>query len=258
MATGSLHINRDIILAMKRQHMKERQAKNPKESVHALAQLQPYPRPLLNVVEEQRTYLIGQVNRTRIYDPVTASLTLVREGADAVSFFTDHAIYHQDFEDAFLVARGLRHVPLIFQNYVFNLYGVTASRVADASALVLYASLLPQDTLRELVSNAQRWRMSIIIQANSPEELSLANQLSPHAIAYGDTEKSNLETLWRELPDIRRETPKHTKLMLINCLETVDDVAQAVAFGLNAVIVSATLLEGDSAQQVRQLVGKSN
>lgn len=257
MVTGSLKVNRDIILAMKRQHLKERERHNPSESVLALAQMQPHPRLLLNVVTEgARPLIIGQVRRTEVYDPVSSALSMVRAGADAVGFYTDHAIYPHDYEDVFLVARALKHVPVLYQNYTFNGYGVMAARVADASAMLFYSSVLDEDALRQTVTLAQRWRMSIFVQTKTLQQVPTACDLSPHVIAYGDVTDSSLAVVLEEYPNLRALVPRHIKLMVLNCLETLDEVEAVLACGVCAIIVSHDLLRGSNAVRLRALVGK--
>lgn len=258
MVTGSLKVNRDIILAMKRQHLKERERHNPKESVLALAQMQPHPRLLLNVVTEAtHPLIIGQVRRTAVYDPVSSALSMVRAGADAISFYTDHAIYPHDYEDVFLVAHALKQVPVLYQNYTLNDYGVMAARVADASAMVFYGSVLDETSLRQAVTLAQRWRMSIFVQTKTLEQVPTVCDLSPHVIAYGDATDSNLALMLEEYPHLRPLVPRHIKLMLLNCLETLDEVEAVLACGVCAVVVSHELLQGSYAARLRALVGKA-
>jgi indole-3-glycerol phosphate synthase len=258
MATGILHVNRDIILAMKRQNMMERQKNNPTESVLALAQMQDAPRYVMNLVEDpQRVTIFGQVTRTaNLYDPVGSALDMVREGADAIMFFTDHGVYANDLEDMFMVARALKHIPIVYQNYVVNDYHVMGIRVADASGVLLYTSLLDQKVLRGAVTISQRWRLSVFVQVQTLDDIQYANTLSPHVLAFGDVLGSNAEAQLEELGRLRESIPMHTKVMLTQCLTTLDEVEMAIRARVNAVIVAPHLLKGDNAKKLRKLAHK--
>jgi indole-3-glycerol phosphate synthase len=256
MATGSLHLNRDIILATKRQHIKERQRHTPMEAVLALAQMQKRPRSLLNYTTDgDKIYLIAQIRRTEIYDPVTSALHCVAHGADAVSFFTDHSIYHEDLDDMLLVAQGLKKVPIIYQNYVLDDYAVMAARSADASGLVLYASLLPEDKLRRVVTMAQRWKMFTLIQVNDFDELQTAKSLSPHVLCFGDSLSSNIEATVNDLYTLQAELPMHSKVMLMHTLDSLDEVKIALQAPVDGVIVSEDLVKNErDARTLRALI----
>lgn len=259
MSTGSLHLNRDIIIANKRQYVKERQSTTPMEAVLALAQMQRRPRYLFDTASaEGRTLVIGQLTRTELYDPVSTALRFVLEGADAVSFFTDHVIYPHDLDDQLMVARGIKDTPVIYQNYVMNEYGVMAARAADASALVLYASLLEERILRRVVSMTQRWKMSTIIQVRNNDELEMANTLSPHAIAFGDNLSRSVEASIMDLARMRRNIPWHTRIMLANCLRSLSEVEAALEARVDAIFVGEEILKSvQQAARLRELISKN-
>lgn len=243
MATGSLHVNRDIILASKRQHLRERQGHLPVEAVLAVAQMQNRPRYLLDAFDHpSRVAIIGQVTRTPTYDPVAVALRWRLAGADAVAFFTDHAIYSDDLDDLLLVARGVRQMPVIYQNYVLDEYHVISARAADASALVLHGTLLPRDMLRRAVSATQRWKMTAIVQVATPGDLEYANLLSPHIIFYGDNLSDPLQPTARELKTLRRRIPNHTRFMLSHALQTPEDARLAMAADVGGVLLHEDLL----------------
>lgn len=258
MPTSSLQINRDIILAAKRQITAERRHSTPLEAVRALAAQQRRPRYMLERIRaENRVAIMGQVRRTPTYDPVTTALQFVSEGADAIAFFTDHTIYEDDLNDMLLVARGVSQTPVISMNYVLDgEYGVLSTRAADASGLVLYAALLDETLLRRALSLSQRWKMMTFLQSSQADELiQFANTLSPHMVCVGDLLDEDLERHLRMLAYVRPQLPLHTQVMLTTCLHTLDAVETAILAGVDAVLVDGDLLrKPKQAAQLRQLV----
>lgn len=256
MATSSLHINRDIILASRRQYIEQRQRATPMEAVLALAQMQSRPRSILNYASDgQRVRLVAQVSRTEIYDPVSAALRCVAEGADAIAFFTDHSLYTDDLDDLLMIARALKNVPVIYQNYVMTEYSVMATRGADASALVLYASLLEPQTLRNVVSMTMRWKMSALVQVNSEEEFQIAKSLSPHAICFGDHLSNNVSRSVELLQSVPKHELYNARRVIMNTLDTLDDVELVLTTPVDAIIVSEDLFKNEkSAHAIRRMV----
>lgn len=246
MVTGSLHLNRDIILANKRHTMSEREKHTPIEAVTAMAQFQNRPRHLFDMVlEMDHVLLIGQVTRRRHYDPVMTALRWVHAGASAVAFFTDNVIYPYDLDDLLIVARGVPETPVLYQNYILTPYGVMSARAADASAAVFYSDILTNDQLRNTVSLAQRYKLSTIIQVSNPRDLERANQLSPHAISFGDTLSRNVDHSIKLLNDLRADVPAHSYVLLSQALTTIKQVEQALTVGVQAIIISEDILNDD-------------
>ncbi len=244
MTTKDIRLDRDTIIDAKRDYLVERQGRTPLQAVIALATLQRRPRQTLNTIptNDERIKLIGQIRRSDTYDPVSSALSYVRAGADAVAFFTDHTLYEEDLDDLLMVASGIRNTPLIYQNYVLDEYHAVEARASDASALVLYASVLDTAVLRQTVSVTQRWKMTAIVQVSNENNLQRANDLSPHAIGIGYSEAENSEADIQLLEQLRPMMPFNVRVMLMSCLKTLEEVEAAINMGVDAVIVDNTLL----------------
>lgn len=256
MATNSLSVNRDIILSTKRQHIKARQAHTPLEAVLSLARMQRRPRNFLNVTSDgRRVHLVAQVRRREIYDPVTAALRCVHAGADAIAFFTDHSIYDVDLDDMLMVARGVPDTPVMYQNYVMNEYSVMATRGSDASAVMIYASVLEPPVLRQVVSMAQRWKMTTVVQVNTADELEQALTLSPHALSFGDLLGDDLAQTIASVKSVLPDLPDYCRVLLTHPAQSLAELNQILSLPVDAVIVDEDLLKSEYlAQAVRDRI----
>lgn len=256
MGTGSLQVNRDIILATKRQHLKQQMKSIPTDAVLALAQMQNRPRGLLNYSNDhEHITLIARVSRHSIYDPVTSALHCLSNGAEAIAFFTDHSIYHNDLDDMLILARAIPQIPVLYQNYILNEYSVMAARASGASGIVAYSSVTSNEELRKIVIMAQRWKMTNVVQVNSEEELEFALTLSPHVLAIGDHLISNLRTTVEDLVTIHNALPSYAKICVMQTIQTLDDLELVLRAPVDAVIVDEHLLKQDRvASDVRQLI----
>jgi len=239
MATGSLQVNRDIILATRKQYLAERKHVTPMDAIMALAAMQNRPPNVLNTATDgEQVVVIGQIRLAETYDPVLAALRYVRAGTDAVSFYTDHTIYTRDLDDLLMVSRGVKKVPVIFQNYIFDEYGVISARASGAAALVGYSAVLTQPVLRRVISMTQRYKMTAILQVNSMAHLETIYELSPHVVSIGDPESENVDSALKMLKAFQPHIPNYCQIMLSNTLHTIEEVQMAIEAGVQAVIVS--------------------
>jgi len=244
MATGSLRVNQDIILATKKHHLKEAKRVRPVEAVLALAEMANKPHNVLNTVtNDNRPIILGQVTRTETYDPVTSALRFAQEGAHGIAFFTDHSIYPRDYDDMFMVARGTKQIPTLFQNYVFNDYGVMMARASGAAGLMLYSSILPPDTLKLVVSLTQRWRMSVLIQVETEEELEHALTLSANAICIGNPATGHVEKDLQTLKQLRPRIPHYIQVLSSHSISTLKHLHMAYDGGIDGVFISEELIK---------------
>jgi len=256
MATGSLQVNRDIIIATRKQYMVERKHVTPMDAIMALAAMQNRPPYILNTMSDRKKVtVIGQIRLRETYDPVLTALRFVRDGADAVSYFTDHTIYNKDLDDMLIITRGIKQYPMIFHNYVFDEYGVIAARASGAAALVGYACVLTQSQLRRVISMTQRYKMTTILQINSIAHLEYMHELSPHVVSIGDPESENLEKALEMFNIFKPHIPSYCRTMLSNTLYTVEEVEMAVNAGVDAVLVGEEVYSNSRRiEQMRKLV----
>lgn len=256
MAVGQFGIDTDMIINTKRERLRERQAKTPNAAVVALADMQQRPRPILNVVTGgETTAVIGRIMQEEIYDPVGMALRYARAGIDAIAFFTDAQVYGNGLEDMLLVARAMQ-CPIISQDFILDGYHVAEARAAGASALTLYASVLDPLTLRRTVSLTQRWRMTAIVQIENEDHLHYVRDLSPHVVAVGTLDESDTAADLELLRKLRPLIPYNIHCMLLDPLSTLDEVAEAVSMGVDAIIVDERLL--GNPEITRQLYERIN
>jgi indole-3-glycerol phosphate synthase len=244
MTTKDLDLDVRMIIAAKQYKLNIRQDNTPNAAVVALADMQQHPMPILNVVTGgEEVTLIGQITHTETYDPVATALSYVRDGVDAISLFTDHRIYSKGMDDLLLVTRGVSSTPVIAQDYILNEYHVAEARAAGASALVAYASMLEPADLRLVVSSAQRWRMTTIIQVNDDKQLEHAIGISPHVIAIGIDQHFYFERDFESLVKLRSRAPFNSRVMPLGCLRSLRDVEAVLQLGVDAIIVDETLIK---------------
>ncbi len=268
MTTNKLTPKLDVIIATKRYALKERRAKTPLEAVRALARMQSRPNPILSTVPDpnEPVVIIGQIKHTLsqqgqiIYDPVGTALRYTHRGVDSISLFTDEIIYENGLDDLVLVSSAV-HVPVISQDYVLDEYEVIETRAAGASALVLSAAVLDKDTLRALISDAQRNRMTAIVQVHSPEQLDYALSLSPHVIGLSsdDPFTPEIELNLEATRHLRDMIPGHIRVMVMEKLHTLDQVDIVASLGVDAMVVDERLLDAaEHANNLRARFSQTN
>jgi indole-3-glycerol phosphate synthase len=260
MTTKRLTPKLDAIIAARSYALRQRKLRTPLEALRALASMQSRPRPILSTVTDAReaVVILGQVKHNIstdgqvIYDPVSTALRYAQRKVDAIALFTDEVIYDDGLDDLMLVSRAV-DLAVICQDYVLDEYEVVEARAAGASALVLSAAVLDNATLRQLVSDTQRNRMTAIVEVHNEEELRYALTLSPHVISLSsdDPFTPEAELDLEHTRYLRGLIPHHIRVMVMEKLRTLDDVAIVASLDVDAMMVDEHLL--DSAGNATEL-----
>lgn len=252
MTTKKLTAHLNTIIAAKRLALAERKARTPIEAVRALASMQNRPSPILSTVvdADEPVIIIGQVkhnvadNGHVVYDPVGAALRLAHRGVDAISLFTDQIIYENGLDDLMLVSRAV-DLPVISQDYVLDSYEIVEARAAGASALVLSAAILDNDTLRRLISDTQRNRMVAIVEVHNEDELRCALELSPHVIGLSSDNPftPEIELDLNATRRLRDMIPNHIRVMVMEKLRRLEDFELIASLDIDAIMVDEHFLD---------------
>ncbi len=252
MTTKKLTAHLSTIITAKRLALEERKTRTPIEAVRALATMQERPSPILSTVADagEPVIIIGQVkhnvsdNGHVVYDPVGAALRFVHKSVDAIALFTDQIIYENGLDDLMLVARAI-DLPVISQDYILDSYEIVEARAAGASAVVLSSAVLDNETLRRLISDTQRNRMTAIVEVHNEDELRYALSLSPHVIGLSSdnpfTPEIELDLdATRRLRDL---IPNHIRVMVMEKLRTVADFELIAGLDVDAIMVDENFLD---------------
>ncbi|RMG82370.1 MAG: hypothetical protein D6712_14795 [Chloroflexi bacterium] len=254
MTTENLQVDRETVLEAKKHWLQARKEQTPLPAISALASMQNRPRPILNTIPaDGRAQIIGQIRRHETYDPVAQALQYIRGRVDAISLYTDHSLYNDDFDDMQMVAAAVKDLPIIYQNYVLDDYQVIEARAADASAIMLYTSVLNERTLWNVASVTQRWKMSVIVQVDNMAALESINRLSPHAIAIGDND-IDIHRGLDLLEQLRPQVGFNIRVMFLPTIETLEAAHAAIELGADAIIISPHLLENNKRKQLDEIV----
>ncbi len=256
----------DVVIAAKRQALQERKSRTPIEAVRALASMQKRPQPILATVSQDvPTLMIGQVKYSPArshaprenYDPVTTALRFVKYGCDAVTLFTDEALYEGGLDDLVLISRAIG-VPVISQNYILDEYQIVEARAAGASALVLSSAILEPPALRALVSSTQRNRMTAIVEVYTPDQIEYALSLSPYVIGITNRNPWTGELVDGQIDQLRQLIPPGIRVMVTDTMGTADEVLHAIQLGIDAILIQDSLLDQEKQMaEINTLLNRS-
>jgi indole-3-glycerol phosphate synthase len=218
------------------------QEKTPLSALSALATMQPRPLPSLNIISDN-PLLIGHIMLEEIYDPISSALKFVQLGLDAVSLFTDNTIYSRANEDLLLLSRAMKQTPVISQNYILNQYSLLENRASGVSGIVLRPNIVDETiTLRRLASYSHRLRLTIILKIDSHEQVSLIDEIAPHAVCVGTNSLYQSAVDLPLIETIRPLIPSHVRFFPYGAITKMDDLEQLLTLKLSALQLNTRLI----------------
>lgn len=243
--------------------LRERKTIIPLSGMRALASMQRRPYDLSSRLRQVNgVALIAQVKRSapdmdvtlENFQPMPLATRFTHLGAHALMVATNEKYYHGSIVDLIHINQSV-DIPLIRQDFIFDEYQIVEARAAGADAIVLIAGLVQGEELRNLISVAQRNRMTAIVQVQDKKEIKEALQFEPRVIAISNRDMNTFEVNLENTLRLREFIPPHMVVVSMGGLRTAEDVATVQKAGVDAIIVGQALLTApDAGMAIQELL----
>ncbi|KAL6762005.1 indole-3-glycerol phosphate synthase-domain-containing protein [Haematococcus lacustris] len=259
---------------------KEIEAMRSKLSLAALAGLvkaAPPPRDFKAAIQQKaaetgKPGLIAEVKKASPskgiiqpdFDAVRIAKAYEAGGAACLSVLTDEKFFQGSFDNLRLIRAAGVSCPLLCKEFIVEAYQVFKARASGADAILLIASVLPNQDLAYFMKAASNLGMQCLIEVHTEAELARVLRLEgveAHLLGINNRDLGTFKVdlgLTRDLmaSAAGQEVTRRGILMTGESgIFTSDDVAFVQKAGVGALLVGESLVkQGDPAQGIRQLL----
>jgi indole-3-glycerol phosphate synthase len=190
-------------------------------------------------------------------DPAQVASVYERNGAVAVSVLTDERFFGGSLADL-RAARDAVSVPVLCKDFVVDPYQIPEAYSAGADAILLIASALDAEQLREYREVAGSLGMAALVEVHDRTELEAALESGAGIIGINNRDLSTfevrLDTTRRLLPLV----PRHVVTVSESGIRNPADRQMLAELGVNAMLVGEALVAApDIAAATREVCGLS-
>jgi indole-3-glycerol phosphate synthase len=179
------------------------------------------------------------------FDPVKIAVTYEKAGAACLSVLTDTAFFQGSLE---YLKEIRRHVslPLLRKDFILDERQIIESVEYGADAILLIASCLTKEKLRDLHSFAADCGLECLIEVHSREEINQVYEVcSPSMIGINNrdlkTFTTNINHTFSLLPGIKQET----LIISESGIQTASDVKKLKQKGVAGMLIGETLMRAE-------------
>ena len=258
------------IAAYKRDEVKTRRAARSADAVDAAAKAASPPRGFRAALERARApgrlALIAEIKKASPskgliradFDPPRLARAYEAGGAACLSVLTDGPSFQGD--DAYLAAaRDAAALPCLRKEFLVDPWQVAESRGLGADAILVILSMIDDSLAAELMREAARWGMDVLVETHDAAEVARAARLGAQMIGVNNR---NLRTFVTDLSvteNLASDIPVSALLVTESGLFTPADAARLERAGAGAMLVGESLMrQDDVAAATRTLLGGIN
>ena len=253
----------ETILKDKRVEVEARRKERSLTSLHGEAAVLAPPPGFASALRSAPIGLIAEVKHRSPsagvirdpFDPAAIARAYAAAGAQAVSVLMDGPWFGGG-EAHFRAVREAVEAPMLYKEFVIDPWQVWHARVIGASAVLLIAAALDDDTWTRLVREATAAGLEVLVEVHDGEELDRALSRGTPMIGINNRDLKTFETRLEHTLDLAPKVPEEVTLVSESGIRAHADVERLRAAGCSGVLVGEHLLRTpDVEAATRRLMG---
>ncbi len=178
-------------------------------------------------------------------------------GADAVSVLTEPRWFLGKDEYLEKIAAEIS-LPCLRKDFTVSDYQIFEARLLGAKAVLLICSLLSETQLREYLAVCERLGISALVETHDEMEVRSAVRAGARIIGVNHRNLNDFSVDMRNSRKLRELVPDGILFTAESGIQTVEDVAELRAIGVDAVLIGETLMRAaDKKAKIQELKGKT-
>ena len=177
-------------------------------------------------------------------DPVDQSKRYVEGGASAISVLTEPTHFSGSSDDLAAVRRAV-DVPVLRKDFTLDTLQIWEARALGASAVLLIAAILDDQTLNTLMMTAADAGLDAVIEVHTAAEAERVLSLNPSIVGVNNRDLTTF--------DVDLATAEKLAPMLMDVpvtiaesgIHTAEDARRMIEAGFDAVLVGESLVRSD-------------
>jgi indole-3-glycerol phosphate synthase len=252
----------DKIIAQKKEEVKQRKKE---ATITYLQQRIARQKPALDLalaLKDDHIRLIAEVKQaspsrgmlSSNFNPIELAQTYAEGGAAAISVLTESNYFMGSIEHLAAI-KEVVGLPLLRKDFIFDLYQIYESRAYGADALLLIASILSQQQLKEFVSLSHSLGLRCLVEVHNEGEVERAVFSEAEIIGINNRDLDTFVVDINTTHRLRPLVPKEKIVVSESGIKSKRDIEKLEKWGVDAVLVGEALVTaGDVLAKMQELL----
>ncbi len=186
---------------------------------------------LINSEKNKKNNIIGEIKKSspsaglivEEYYPEKLAVEYEKSGIGAISVLTEKKFFNGNIDDLSLVNKKT-NIPLLRKDFIIDSYQILESKIYNADAILLIATILNDNQIKKFVELAKQFNLDCLIEIHNEEELERVLNINYPIIGINNRNLKNLNIDSNYALNFLKNIPKDFTIVAESGIKSKDDI----------------------------------
>ncbi len=178
------------------------------------------------------------------FQPLRLAALLEYAGAAALSILTETQFF-KGRPSYLKTVRQVTQIPILRKDFIVDEYQLFESRVLEADAVLLIASLLTDEELVRFLERSAALRLEALVEVHTEEDVKKAVDAGAQIIGVNNRNLQTLEVDVHRAERLLKHIPKEATVVVESGFKDHDEIMKYKSHGIHAFLVGTTLMKAE-------------
>ena len=195
------------------------------------------------------------------FQPLRLAALMEYAGAAALSILTETRFF-KGRPSYLKTVRQVTQIPILRKDFILDEYQLYESKLLEADAVLLIASVLTEDELERFLNRSRELGLDPLVEVHTEEDLKKAVSAGADILGINNRNLQTLEVDVSRAERILHHAPKHATLVIESGFKDYEEILKYKSLGVHAFLVGTSLMKAqDIVAKVQEFIkgrGKTN
>lgn len=178
------------------------------------------------------------------FQPLRLAALLEYGGAAALSILTETRFF-KGRPSYLKTVRQVTQIPILRKDFILDEYQLYESKLLEADAVLLIASLLTDEELERFLDRAKGLGLQALVEVHAEEDLKKATEAGAEIIGINNRNLQTLEVDITRAERLLHHIPKPATVVVESGLKDHEELMKYKSLGISAFLVGTTLMKAE-------------
>jgi len=205
---------------------------------------------IINSQDKKKNNIIAEIKKAspsagiivKNYFPEIIASNYEKSGVGAISVLTESTFFYGDIDHLSLLNRKT-NLPILRKDFIIDPYQILESKVYQADAILLIASILSDNQIKDFINLANKYGLDCLIETHTKEELNRAINIGYPIIGINNRNLNNLSVNLNNTLKLINNIPKEFVIIAESGIKSKKDIEKYNDAGIFNFLIGESILK---------------